>query len=146
MNEQRGQGSVGRVVAVLLGVLVTGSLIRLVGPQVGEWSDRATWELLVGMLVVAVSFTAAVVVERMVGVGAQPVSAVLASIGFRTGGVAAAVVVAAVAYPERKVPFLIVLASLYVVALLVDTVAWSRSRKTNVVRTTSNDWVNRTSN
>ncbi|MEZ6107878.1 MAG: hypothetical protein R3B96_17630 [Pirellulaceae bacterium] len=101
-------------------------LIRVLG-MLGfvPWHERSTIELTVALLVVMGSFALAAWVEYGIGrIAPGQASAALASIGIRTGGVALAVVVTVMS-PFRSQSQLLLLASLYVIVLAVDTTVWS---------------------
>jgi len=118
-----------RVAAVLFGLLIAGTLLRLVLPSFVAWSDRSTWELIAAVGAVLLSFVGAVLVERFVGSASNAVNGVLAAIGVRTGGVAAVAVIGTVVLDERRAGFLASLALLYLVALVIDSAVWARSRR-----------------
>lgn len=113
-----------RVMSVLAVLLVSSVVIRGLGYSVIAWQERSTIELTVAMLAVASSFVLGAVVEfGLLRLGASQASCSMASIGVRTGGVALAILLVIVS-PLKSASLLLLLAGLYLLALITDTVVW----------------------
>lgn len=124
MNDGNGSTLRLRVMSVLAALLASAVVVRLLGMSVIAWHERSTIELTIALLAVAISFGLGAWAEYGLGlISTNPASNSLASIGVRTGGVAIAVLLVVMS-PWKSQSLLVLIAGLYVVALLVDTVVW----------------------